>query len=180
MNKQKFSTRDIVLCGILIAISIVLTRMFAFMLGGGTIRISFGNVPIALAGILLGGAPGFLVGAIADVLGVMILSQGTPHIGFTLSSALQGLIPALVLHKAYYDKKTSNQKLFVLVTTSIVLSSLVVSIGLDTLWLSQLFSTPFLVLLPSRLPARAIIGIGSIVIIYILLLKLKDKINKNL
>ena len=177
MNK-KLGTKTIVLGGIFIAISIVLTRMFSFMLFDGSVRISFGNVPIALAGVILGPLAGILVGAIADILGIMIVSQGTPHIGFTISSALQGLIPALILYKKYQDKELSKRNLSLLVVLSTVISSIIVSLGLNTLWLSQLQGKAFLVILPNRIISTIFIGLGTIVVMNILLIALKkSKIN---
>lgn len=176
MNK-KLGTKTIVLGGIFVAISIVLTRMFGFILFDGSVRISFGNVPIALAGVILGPLAGALVGAIADILGIMLVSHGTPHIGFTISSALQGLIPALILYKPYRDKELSKSRLLTLITLSTVVSSVVVSLGLNTFWLSQLQGKAFFVLLPNRILSTTLIGIGTIIIMNILLIALK---NRNL
>lgn len=175
MNR-KMTTRTIVLGGLLVAISIVLTRMFGFMIFDGTVRISFGNVPIALSGIILGPFAGFLVGAIADILGIMVVSHhGTPHLGFTLSSALQGLIPALILYKPYNNENITKTKLSILIILSTVISSVVVSLGLNTLWLSQLQGKAFFVLLPNRIASTILIGAGSIVILNTLLIALKNK-----
>lgn len=174
MNR-KMTTRTIVLGGLLVAISIVLTRMFGFMIFDGTVRISFRNVPIALSGIILGPFAGFLVGAIADILGIMVVSHGTPHLGFTLSSALQGLIPALILYKPYNNENITKTKLSILIILSTVISSVVVSLGLNTLWLSQLQGKAFFVLLPNRIASTILIGAGSIVILNTLLIALKNK-----
>jgi ECF transporter S component (folate family) len=85
-------------CGILIALSIILTRFASFRIpifGVENIRIGFGPFPIILGGILFGPILGFSIGAIADVIGFIISPMGTymPH--FTLVSGLNGLIPGL-------------------------------------------------------------------------------------
>lgn len=172
---NKISTRNIILGGLLTAISIVLTRMFAFMLFDGTVRISLGSIPIMLSGIIMGPLVGGLVGAISDVIGITIVSQGVPHIGFTLSSALTGIIPGLLMHSSFKNKNTSSKKLFALVVLSVLAVSIIVSMCLNTFWLSQLQGKAFLVLLPTRLIGTVLIGIASVVILYPLILKLKKE-----
>lgn len=161
MNNKKMSTKSIVLAGIFVAASIILTRFLGFMILGGTIRISLGSVPIALSGIMLGAVGGTLVGIVADLVGVLLVPQGAFFPGFTLSSALTGLIPALFVHKFYADKNISFGKICILTGISTLVSTLVVSIGLNTLWLSILFKKGFMVLLPERILSSVLIGILS-------------------
>lgn len=59
--------------------------------------ISFGGFPIILSGYLLGPIPGFIIGALSDILGFIIRPSGfgfNPI--FTLTSALTGAIPVIV------------------------------------------------------------------------------------
>lgn len=55
--------------------------------------------PIILAGILLGWQAGFWVGAISDIICFMLFPSGPFFPGFTLTKAMTGAIPALVIGK---------------------------------------------------------------------------------
>ena len=94
MQKKKFfNTRDLVLASLFIALSIVFARLFSIRISEG-LRLSFGQTPIILAGILLGPVWGLIVGALADVVGFAVAPMGAYIPGLTLTSALVGLIPA--------------------------------------------------------------------------------------
>ena len=63
----------------LIAVSILLTRLFAgnfLVLGVPAARFSLGFLPIMLAGVLLGPGWGAVVGLIADALGFFLFPNG--------------------------------------------------------------------------------------------------------
>ena len=160
MNKKSImDTRTMVKAGFLTAISIVLTRFMYFFVplaGLPTLRISFGELPLIMSGLLFGPIVGGLSGIAADLIGVLINSQGAFHPGFTLSSMLWGTIPGLFL--LFLSKNNTSEKIYSFKNVLIVvlISYLVISLGLNTLWLSSMFGKGFLVLLPGRI-------IGSIV-----------------
>lgn len=93
----RMTTRKLCLIGILIALQVVLSRIAAINIGNW-LRISFGFLPIAVAGYLLGPVYGLLVGGISDLLGAALF---TPPIlwGLTAASALTGLFFGLVLYR---------------------------------------------------------------------------------
>lgn len=85
---------------LLTALAILLGRAFVLRIPGGgadLIRIGFGALPVILAGLYFGPAAGGIVGAAADILGYLLNPVGIymPH--FTLTSALNGIIPGLFL-----------------------------------------------------------------------------------
>lgn len=93
-------TRNITLVGLLVAMSIVLSRVASIRIpfaGVEGVRIGFGKLPIFLASFMLGPFYGGLVGAVSDFLGYIIQPIGpyVPH--FTIISALCGVIPITVL-----------------------------------------------------------------------------------
>lgn len=155
MNSKKgiMDTKTMVKAGLLTALSIVLTRfMYIFVpLGGAqTLRISFGEVPIMMSGLLFGPLVGGVTGAAADLIGVLVNSQGAFHPGFTLSSILWGAIPGslyLLYRRAEtYEKIYSFRNILMAVGSAYIIVSLV----LNTIWLQQLYSTGVLALLPGR------------------------------
>jgi len=119
--------------------------------GVGALRLSFGEVPIMLAGVLFGPAGGALTGLAADLIGYVINTHGGPFFpGFTLSAALTGLIPGLLLYR-------KRSKLSVLqVGAAVLFTDLITGVLLNTLWLTIMFSQGFFVLLPMRLLARLV------------------------
>ena len=93
MNKEG-SLKKMIVAAFLIALSIVLTRMLSITTP--FFRIGFGSVPIMIAGIVLGPQTGFLVGAVADLVGFVVSPTGSFMPGFTLTSALTGAIPGIL------------------------------------------------------------------------------------
>ena len=94
---MKKNTQKIVLSGLLIAISIILSRspMLSPYAGGRTLKIDTSYGVIAFAGLLMGPFYGFSVGFLADLLGANLFPVGAYFIGFSISSAMIGFIPGL-------------------------------------------------------------------------------------
>ncbi|AIS53285.1 hypothetical protein TKV_c21530 [Thermoanaerobacter kivui] len=97
---KKFSTRELVFLALLVSLNIVLTRIASIRIAIGGIegiRIGFGAFPVILAGIMFGPLAGGIVGAVGDMIGYFINPIGPymPH--FTITSALVGIIPPLIL-----------------------------------------------------------------------------------
>ena len=156
--KIRFSTRHIVIMGILIAMNIVFTRLLSIQTA--TIRIGFGFVPIAAAGILLGPIPAGLVAVIADVVGLFINATGAFHPGISLNAFLTGLVFGLFLHK--------NQK-FWRVLAAVAVNQGILSLFLQTYWLYGLYNmsgfAAYKALMISRIPQTLIVSAAQIITI---------------
>ena len=151
---MKISSHKITTMGLLIALSIILTRIASLRIAiGGVegIRIGFGRLPIILGGLLFGPLSGGLVGAISDLLGYFINPMGAymPH--FTLTSALAGIIPAAILS----IKKNEEPAVFEL-GIAIAIGQVITSIILIPYFLHILFGLPWEVLIPPRIVAEPI------------------------
>lgn len=135
MQKKKlFTLRALVMAAMFVALSIVFARMFSIRVSEG-LRLSFGQTPIILAGILLGPWWGLIVGVLADVAGFMIAPMGAYIPGLTLVSGLIGLIPGLIYK--YVIKKN-------------VTWAIIVSVAIDMLIVNGLLATFFLALVYSK------------------------------
>lgn len=91
------------------ALSIVLTRFASFYItitGFPSQRFGFGSIPIVLASILCGPILGTIVGAGADLIGAWAFPSGPYFYGYTISSAIMGLVPWLILY-IFKNKKKS-------------------------------------------------------------------------
>lgn len=165
------SPYKLIVSGLLVAISIILTRIFSanlVIVGVSAARISIGFVPIILAGILLGPWFGLAAGALADVLGFFIFPSGTYFPPITLTSALVGLLPWL-LFKIFYRRPLWLKTLLAVGVTQIACSMF-----MQTFWLSILLGSPYIGLfIPRALITLITIPVYS-VLLYFIIVGLKN------
>ena len=88
-NSRSMTTRTLVTCALLCAISVVLARLLIPM-PNATTRFSIEAVPIFLAGMLFGPLPGALVGFAADLIGCLFSGYGYNPL-FCIPPILYGL-----------------------------------------------------------------------------------------
>ena len=144
--------QKLALAGLFIALDIVCARFLSFYLPdpvSRTARISPQFLAHALSAWMLG--PLWAAGsAVAgDLLGMAINSGGLSiHLGFTLSSALTGLVYGLVLYRR-------EVRLYrALISVSAV--TLLISLFLGSLWMSQIRNLPLYFVILEALPWRLI------------------------
>lgn len=106
------------------------------------IEIRFGSLPLALSGIMFGPGVSAIVGVITDVGGYLVKPTGPYFPGFTISSALTGVIFALVLYK----KKVTLKRVMI----AEALHTVLIGMLLNTVWLSILYAWPFRAALAER------------------------------
>lgn len=85
--------RLLTLTAMFIAMSIVFGKVLSVT--AGPFRISFENLPILTAGILLGPVPGCVTGILADIIGCMIVGWAINPV-ITVGAACIGLISGLL------------------------------------------------------------------------------------
>ena len=93
MNAKKLAAM-----GMLVALNIIMAEVCKFPIVPKVLELSFGFVPVALAGMLFGPVGGMVVSGVADVVGA-ILAGVEFFPGYTLSAVLSGLFYGLTLHK---------------------------------------------------------------------------------
>jgi len=168
VNKHPITTKTLVVASLFVGINIILSRVGAIMLFGGSVRLSFGNIPLILSGLLLGPAAGLMTGIVSDVLGFLINPFGAAfHPGFTLSAGLTGLIPGLIMSNSL--RKGKSRYNFANVVVANLLVYIFVAGLLNTFWLVQLLGTGFWVLFPARLVSHGIITVINIALTFPLL-----------
>ena len=141
MNRDDLVGKRIAYLGILVALNVVFTRLFSVRIAlGGVegIRLGVGGLPVIMAGILFGPLAGGIVGAIGDVAGFLISPMGAymPH--FTLSAALTGIIPAVMIKYVFNNKFSLSRALI-----SIGAGQIITSVILVPYFLNRLFEHPF-------------------------------------
>lgn len=162
------TTYKIVVSGLLIAISIVLTRLFSFtfpVLNFPASRLSIGFLPIMLAGILLGPVWGVSVGALADVIGFFLSnSQQAPYSPLiTIVSALVGLV-SFVIYRIFAKAPKALR-----ISLSVTFTMVVLLLFCNTYVLSALYGIPYWAMFLGRLPVLIImIPVYCLLLYYIL------------
>ncbi len=167
---MKISTKKLVYMSFLIALSIILTRIFSIRIpiyGVEGFRIGFGGLPTIFAGIIFGPAAGGIVGAVADLLGYWVFPMGgyMPH--FTLTAFLTGFIPGLMFHYILNNKWNYWTLLI-----SIVVGQTITSIILVPVFLNVLFDLHLITILIPR-----VIGEPIYMFIYAYLIKVIAEYN---
>ena len=151
--------RVMVVCALLIAMSIAFGKLLAFNIGN-SIRISFENLPILMAGIFFGPLAGLAVGAGADIIGCLIVGYAiNPYI--TAGAALIGLVAGL------FQMMMLNDRKLISICGSVMTAHVIGSMITKSLGLYIYYSTPVPVLL-TRIPLYICIGVVETYIIYLL------------
>ena len=71
-NHANRSLRTLTFCALLVAMSIVFSRVLS--ISTGFLRFNLGSLPVVLAAVLFGPGAGFVVGAVADAIGGVLAS----------------------------------------------------------------------------------------------------------
>ncbi len=169
---MKKNINKLVLASIFIAIAIILTRILAFQVGN-YLRIGFGDLPILLAGIILGPFWGAAVGALSDILGFFIAPLGDFFIpGITLSAALWGFIPGVVTRYIFRNKS------FAAILTSCISCGILVDIISTPFWLSLAYgSLTYFAMLPIQAAnAAAMIAVNTTLTVILIRALVKGKL----
>jgi len=149
-------TRVMVFVALLISIDIVLTRILSFQTYN--IRISFGFIAVAASAILFGPVVSGLAAALADVMGWVLVPKWIFFPGFTLSALLSGIIYGIF----FYKKPRS----LIRTVLAVLIITIFVDLGLNTLWLSIMFNKAVLVLITGRVIKSAMLLPMQVILIH--------------
>ena len=153
-------TKNLVLCGHMAAIAIVLSMVASISIGP-YVKIGFSGIPNRIVEFLFGPVVGCIFGGALDLLKFMIKPDGPFFFGFTFNVMLAGLIYGCLL----YHKPLSIKRIVI----AEFLVKLIVNCGLNTLWISMLYGKAFFVLLPMRLLKNVImLPIDSAIVFFAL------------
>lgn len=140
MNKNKTITK-LTVNGLLLAVATVLGALKIPITQ--LIELRFGFLPLAVSASLFGPLTGLVFGGLSDILGYLVRPTGPFFPGFTISAMVSGCLYGLILYR-------KELKLWRLLLVQL-LHSVIVSMGLNTLWLSMLYGKAFIPVLTSRL-----------------------------
>ena len=158
MNTKKLLKTDLqrlIFLGIIVAMKIILGQ---FSVGPATVKVGLGFIGSVLLGYFFGPVWGTIGGGISDLVASAIFgNQGGFFIGFTLTAMVGPLIYALFL----YNKPVKIWRIVV----STILVTIIVNIGMNTLWLHIMYNMNFNAALIQRLPKELIVPWIHMVII---------------
>ena len=166
--------KRIAFAGMFIALNIILTRFFGQMIyigGVQAIRLSFGEIPLILSGIVLGPVYGAFCGVLADLVGFPINAQGPYFPGFPFSAALSGMLPGLM------GRMIKKEWSWLSLTIVVSITTVITSILLNTLWLNVMMGKAFAVLLPPRIIACLILIPIYVVVIRLFIKHFRHIVN---
>lgn len=155
--KKRMNVHTLVMLSVLIAMEIILSRFLS--IAAWNVKIGFSFVPIVIAAVAYGPLAGGLVGGVADLAGALLFPIGAYFPGFTLTALLTGIIYGLFLYK---------RQTLIRISGAVAINQLILSLLLNTLWISILYGAEFGPLLTTRIFQCAIlipvqlIVIGSI------------------
>ena len=121
-KKTAWDTRVLVFLGLLVAMHVVLTRLFVIELG--SYRISLGSVSTIMAGLWFGPVAGGVSGFVSDILGCILKGYAINPL-ITVAGILWGVIPAMMRRFIVGTKTKKTAALCVGVAITSVFSTLV-------------------------------------------------------
>ncbi len=137
-----------------IAADIVLTRFASLQFWN--FRLGFSFVVIAIAGMRYGVTPALIVAIVSDLIGATLFPSGQFFVGFTISAALDALVYGFLFHR-----KLSLSRIL----AAAALTQFVVSLLIQTLWISILYDNPYAIVLYSRIPTTLLMAAVKIVVL---------------
>lgn len=156
--KKNLTVKSLAYGAVLIALNIVITRLFGYDIG--PVRISFTFVPLSLGSIMFGPLWGAVLALIADVLG-QFLKGSPPWLGFCISTVLYAVSFGAFLYK--------KPKTLLRISVCVVLQQIFIDAALGSLWFYHYMGTPYLGALAVRgIDALCMIPVEIIVIKYML------------
>ncbi len=144
------------------ALSIVFGKFLAFNVGE-VLRFSFENLPIIFAAYALGPIAGMAVGAVADLVGCVLVGYAINPL-VTLGAVLIGGVSGI----CFTLLKRLRAPLWAQASFGVTLGHLVGSVVVKTVGLSAFYAMALGVLILSRLLNYSIIGIAEGLILFLL------------
>ena len=123
--------KKIILTAVLLAMLIILSRFLSIKTP--ILKISFAFVPTMLCAVWLGFKWTVLLNVLGDVIGATLFPTGPYFVGYTISTAIAGLIYGLLLYKKE-GKEYSNINFLIRLIIATTLVAIICNMGLNTLW----------------------------------------------
>ena len=150
MNDKKTSARTLTMLALLVAMSIVFSRVLS--ISTGFVRFNLGSLPVLLAAVVFGPGAGFAVGAVADIIGGVLAGYAINPL-ITLGAGAIGLVAGFAWQK---------------LAVSVLRGHFVGSMVITSLALRLFYGYPWATL-AVRIPNALILSAVNVVLLRILL-----------
>ena len=172
LMKKVNNVKVLAFTGVLVAMSIILTRVVAIPIGT-SIRLTVGQTPVYLCGFWFGPLVGGICGFLSDFLGA-VLQGYAPNPMISVTAVLAGVLPGLFRH--FYAKKLEIWH----VLAVIVVHGIVGSLGFTCLGLHMYYGTPWVVLYAQRLVQTPLLAaLNTLLVFFLYKSPLTAMVNKS-
>ena len=152
-----------------IALEVVMSRVLGITTP--ITRISFGFIPFALCASMYGVVPAAIVGVSADLIGANLFPMGPYFPPLAITIVLNAINYGLLLN---YKSNPG----FVRTTLAAALSNFVMSLCVQTLWLTMLYGNrTYTSVLIARIPQSLVI-FGVQVLVFPIIVKLAERLSR--
>lgn len=155
--------KKIILTAILLAMLIILSRFLSIKTP--ITKISFAFVPTMLCAIWLGPKWTILLNVLGDLIGATFFPTGPYFVGYTISTAVAGLIYGFILYKKKEDAYSDVQFIIRLIIST-TLVAVISNMLLNTLWTSITTGKAFKVLFFTRITKQLIMIPIHVIVIF--------------
>lgn len=169
------TNKKIILTAVLLALLIILSRFLSIKTP--IMKISFAFVPTMLCAVWLGPKWTILLNVLGDVIGATLFPTGPYFVGYTISTAIAGLIYGLLLYKKE-GKEYSDINFLARLIIATALVAVICNMGLNTLWSVITTGDAFFVLLGQRVVKQLIMIPIHVVVIFFLEKVLRKPFDK--
>jgi ECF transporter S component (folate family) len=143
--------KKLVFASLLLALQIILGNPLAIRVPMMSI-VSFSYIPAIFCAVILGPAWSVGVEILSDVIGALLFPNGPFFLGFTLNALLVGLIYGFLLYNTKDDKQFLRRLIL-----SVVIITVFIHIGLNSLWLSMMYKKAFVAFTVPRIVRNLIL-----------------------
>ena len=150
-NTSRTSVRTLVMLALLVAMSIVFSRVLS--ISTGFVRFNLGSLPVLLAALLFGPGAGFAVGAVADIIGGVLAGYAINPL-ITLGAGAIGLVAG------YAWQKLPDYRTGLRLSISVLLGHFVGSMVINSLALRIFYGYAWSVLL-ARIPNALVLSAAA-------------------
>lgn len=174
MKKNRFTTTQLAIAGLMIALTIILSYQNIYLFPPRSGRITLRFIPMIFSGIILGPTLGTIIGGASDPL-IYFMTLGSPGMyfpGYMLTNMIMGFFPGLILGK---NIEKESKLSITLKIALISIFSFVVTILLDSFWLSLTRGKGFWYYVVSRTVPNLI----QMAITFVAILVLSTRIKKT-
>lgn len=172
MTRKKWldlDLKELILLGLIVAIKIILEQI---SFGPATVKIGLGFIGNVMLGYLFGPLWGGIGGGVSDLVSsVLFGQQGGFFIGFTLSAITAPFIYGLF----FFNRQL---KIWQIIAATLLVT-IIVNIGMNTLWIRIMYGLKLKAALIQRLPKEIIVPWIQMIVTYFVLQALsRVKIKK--